>query len=233
MRLNQPRLRYVVAVVALLLAGGSAFLLGRYALSGDAPTEAQVSPSGTPVLIEQPPHPSIAAAMTAIAEDNEKPRFIGELNGFQFIGMDTPIPRDGQECSNAELQPVPSTQVHSAIRDSDLNFEVGNITSGLSLARETATLCQGQVVSVGRTYEGSEGRSIEIFRVKSGPVVQSFAPLDRLKPTTIGGRPSILVVPVGFGPTIIFMRDEIGTKWTINGFELNTDEVTKVAEEIR
>ncbi len=145
MRLNQPRLRYVVAVVALLLAGGSAFLLGRYALSGDAPTEAQVSPSGTPVLIEQPPHPSIAAAMTAIAEDNEKPRFIGELNGFQFIGMDTPIPQDAQKCSNDKLQTVPSTQVHSAIRDSGLDFKVSHIPSGLSLAHETATFCHSQV----------------------------------------------------------------------------------------
>ncbi len=50
---------------------------------------------------------------------------------------------------------------------------------------------------------------------------------------TISGRPSILVVPVGFGPTIIFMRDEIGTNWTINGFEINTDAVIQVAEEIR
>ena len=228
MRLNQPRLRYGVAVVALLIAGVTAFLVGRYAISGNAPTEAQVSPSGTPEVREQPPHPSIATAMTAIAEDNNKPPFVGELNGITFVGEGTPLPHTGA-CPREQLRPLTQSEAAQAIDASDLNFQTDYLSPGMKLSREEATACDKEIVAVSRVYEGSNGRLLSVVHEKKSPTVQVFAPEDRLKAQVIGGRPAVLVEPIGFSSTIIFMRDKDATFWTINGDELDPAEVLKVA----
>src|SRR5688572_17815610 len=82
---------FPIACIGLLLVTACA-------ASGDDPPP---TPTVTLVVITQPPHPDIAAAMTAIAEDNLKPRFTGVLNGFTFIGLGTPVPRS-IDCTNAE-----------------------------------------------------------------------------------------------------------------------------------
>ena len=232
--MSKRRIPYVLAAASIVVAGLTAFLIGRYALSKDAPAEAQVSPTGTPVIVEKPPHPSIAAAMTAIAEDNTKPRFVGELNGITFLGMGTPVPRSGKiACSNADLREVPSIQAGSAIRGSELDFDVTYLPPGLSLARETATVCNEEVIAAGRVYEGSSGRLLSIVRSKAAPVSVAYVSRDRLKPLTIGGRPSVLIEPIGFSPTGIIMRDEMGTLWKISADEIDVEEALEIAKGVR
>lgn len=84
--------RYGVALVVVLLAGLGAFFLGRYALSEDATTEAQVDPEGTPVIIEGEPHPEVAAMSTAVTEEQSKEPLVGEFNGATFLQAGEPIP---------------------------------------------------------------------------------------------------------------------------------------------
>jgi len=228
--MRKPRFRFLLAALFVVAAGLAAFAVGRYAASDDTPVGAQVDPSGTPVIIERPPHPDIAAAMTAITEDNKKPLFIGELNGFTFIGPGTPFPKVEGGCSNAELRELSDSEARTAIRDSELDFEANELPSGLRLTNETAVVCKDDVVVIERVYEGSSDRVLTIGRVKSEPVGLAIAPKDRLLPLTIRGRPSVLVVPLTSSGTILFMRDDEATFWTINAEWMGVDEARKVAE---
>jgi hypothetical protein len=231
--MRKPRLRFLLAASFIVVAGLAAFVIGRYAFSEDAPAGAQIDPSGTPVIVEKPPHPSIAAAMTAIAEDNTKPVFTGVLNGFTFIGEGTPFPRTEGGCSNSQLRELSSSEARTAIRGSALDFQASDLPNGLRLVRETATVCDDEVVAVGRVYEGSGDRLLSIVRTKSAPVFPAVAPKDRLSSLTIRGRPSVLVTPIDFSPTIIIMRDDEGTLWTINAEEMDVDETRKVTEGVK
>lgn len=262
MKLKDTRLRYIAAASALIVAGAAAFAFGRYAVSEDAPVGAQTNPErsagtpvftldpkgtpfppGTPVYVAGPdgtpvihipsaPHPDIAAAMTAIAEDNQKPRFIGELNGFQFIPMDIPVP-ENDICATEDVQVLYSSEARAALTGSRLDFELRYVPSGLNLVREITALCGEEVIVAELAYEGSNGRLLEVGRVKGKPIIPSFAPEDRLESLSIGGRPSVLVKPISHEPTVIFMRDDEGTLWTINADEIDMDEGLKVAEEIQ
>ena len=234
--MRKPRLRFLLAASFIVVAGVAAFVIGRYVASEDTPVDAQVQPSGTPVVVEKPPHPSIAAEMTAIAEDNKKPLFTGVLNGFTFIGQGTPFPRGDGACSNAQLRALSSSEARTAIRDSELDFQASDLPNGMRLVRETATLCNDDVVGAERVYEGSGDRVLEIGRTKTEPVFPAIAPKDRLSALTIRGRPSVLVAPIGSSPTmptIILMRDEEGTLWVINADGIDAAEARKVAEGVK
>lgn len=231
MNLKDPRLRFFAAAMAILFAGAAAFAVGRYVLAEDAATEAQISPDATPDIGADPPHPEIVAEMTAVAVDNSKERFVGDLNGITFVGQETPLPSiDG--CPQIQLQTLSSDEARSSIAGSELAFNVGDIPRGLTMTNVLAALCDGEVIGAEFTYEGSNGRMLSIGRVKTLPQVPTFAPVDRLSPMTIGKRNAVLVEPIGRGPSIIFMRDEEQTFWTINGEQISTEEVLKVAESI-
>jgi hypothetical protein len=228
--MRKSRFRFLLAPLVVVAAGLVAFAIGRYAASDDTPAIAQIDPSGTPVIIERTPHPDIAAAITAIAEDNRKPLFIGELNGFTFVGPGTPFPKVQGGCSNAELRELNSSEAGAAIRGSGLDFEADDLPSGMSLTEETAVVCKDEVVVVQRVYEGSNDRVLTIGRARSEPVGLAIAPKDRLSPLTIRGRPSVLVVPLTSSGTILFMRDDEETFWTINAERMGVDETRQVAE---
>lgn len=266
MKLKDPRFRYVAAATVLILAGLSAFIVGRYAFSEDAPVEAQINPEpsagtpvytldpkgtpfppGTPVYVVGPdgtpvvhipsaPHPDLAARSTAIAEDNEKPRFIGELNGFRFIDLNDQAPQDEGDCTRDELEFFVSDEARTVVHNSELDFEVTYVPSGSDQAAERATTCRGEVRLSERVYESNKDENVhvlEIGRINSAPVVHSFAPEDRLEPRTINGRPSVLIEPVfGDHDAIIYMRDDEGTLWLINGSGIGTDEMIRIAEGI-
>src|SRR3972149_7692853 len=116
--MRKPKLRFLLATSLVVVAGLAVFVIGRYVASEDTPVEAQISPTGTPVVVEKPPHPSLAAEMTAIAIDNTKPWFTGVLNGFTFIGEGTPYPRVAGGRSRSQLRGMSSSGARPARRDS-------------------------------------------------------------------------------------------------------------------
>ena len=223
------KVKFLLSATSLVILGLAAFLVGRYAIAQDAAVVAQVDPSGTPVIVEKPPHRSIAAAKTAVAEDNQKTAFAGVLNGITFLGPGTPTPENA-DCENEELREVPASQASAAIRNSPLDFQVGSLPSSLRLTQERATTCDDDVVAVGRVYEGNDFRLLSIVRIQGAPVSAVMAPSDRLKPLTINGRPSVVVEPIGFSATVIIMRDEQGTVWTITADEIDADVAVEIAK---
>ncbi len=150
--------------------------------------------------------------------------------------MSAPSPREDEGCTRDEIQFYSTDEARAVVRDSKFDFEVAYVPSGLDLSHENATSCRGEATSSERVYVGKgddDGRLLEIGRIERSPVIPGFTPEDRIKPLTINGRPSILIEPVlGDRATIIIMRDE-GTLWQINGDEMTTDEVIKVAEGLK
>ena len=55
--MSKRKIPYVLAAAFSVVAGLTAFLIGRYALSKDASAEAQVSPTGTSASMTLAPHP--------------------------------------------------------------------------------------------------------------------------------------------------------------------------------
>src|SRR3972149_11067389 len=121
--MRKPKLRFLLAASLGVVAGLAAVVIGRYVASEATPVEAQISPTGTPVVVEKPPHPSIAAEMTAIAIDNTKPWFTGVLNGFTFIGEGTPYPRVAGGRSRSQLRGMSSSDGRTGIPASEIDLE--------------------------------------------------------------------------------------------------------------
>jgi hypothetical protein len=241
--MKNPRLRFGAAITVLILAGLSAFLIGRYAASDDAPAEAQVVPEETPSPGETPqalasPDPDVVAMETAIAEDNEKPLFTGTLNGITFIGEGTPFPRpaDDHICDNSDLRQVEGDDARDSTRDSALDFEATGLSSGLELVREIATLCGNDVINMARIYsDNADGNTqrVSIGRSNSAPAYPALAPRDRLEATTIGDREAVVVKSIsGVNRTRIIMRDE-KTIWTIIVDNIDEDDAIRMAEGVK
>jgi hypothetical protein len=209
---------FPIACIGLLLVTACA-------ASGDDPPP---TPTATLVVITRPPHPDIAAAMTAIAEDNLKPRFTGVLNGFTFIGLGTPVPRS-IDCTNAELKALSTDEASEAIRASDLEFEPTILAPDLALVSERATICNDEVISVGRVYEGDSARLLSIVRVKAAPIIESSWAQDTLAPRILGGRDAVVVGPVATDSFIVFLRDE-ETLWIVSADPFEIDEVIAIAD---
>jgi hypothetical protein len=246
MKIPKPSSRYLLAAFSLLLAGTAAFAIGRYALSDDAPVGAQVGPVETPNpeevrdISEIPeselptPPPEIAARRTAVADDNAKPRFTGELNGFTFLGDGTPFPDPVHNCTRGELREVRDGEARSVIQGSDVDFEATYLPSGSRLTVESSVLCGEEVISAGQAWELDSGRVVfSAIRMKGNPVFPAHAPEERMKAVTIAGRAAVVVEPLDpVNPrksTVIYMLDDDGTIWGINA-ELPTAEAIKFAE---
>lgn len=226
----------------MLTAGLVAFLVARYALSDDSAVLAQVDPAGTPQVREMPPHPMIAAVMTATALDRAKPRFAGELNGITFVENGGFIP-EIPGCPRSSLKDVDPTQAASAVRSSSVDFTASYIPVGYSLTHETATKCgDGTVVAAGRAYDppppiqaslGQPFHPISISRIKGPAYLNVLAPQDRLTAMSIAGREAVVVSPIFDGDfTFTFMHDDQGTFWSVSA-DLPTAEVIKIAEGLK
>ena len=247
-----PKSRYVLAALALLIAGTAAFAIGRYVASEDAPIQAQEGRDETPVPGETPeiiylasPHPDVLAMETAIAEDNAKPLFAGELNGITFVGEGTPFPSElgtpmpseqAWEACSRESVILAGEEARVAADDSDLDFRVSEVPSGLKLVEESTTLCMDEVLHIGRLYSDDADentRRLSIQRTKRLPEYPALAPEDRMEPTTIGGRRAVIVESIfGLDLTRIIMYDDEETLWTIIAERIDEDDAIEVAEGI-
>jgi hypothetical protein len=220
--------RRLIAVLAFLVVACSS------ACNDPSPTPIPTStPALAPtlVVIERPPHPDIAAAMTAVAEDNLKPRFTGQLNGFTFIGMGTPVPRTGN-CTNADLRALPPDGASDAILGSDLNFEVTDLPPDLMLVREHATVCGNDAVTASRVYEGDNARLLSVVRVKAAPIIESAWARDSLTPMNLGGRDAVVIRASPFDSFVVYLRDE-ESLWVVSADPFEFNEIVTITNGLR
>ncbi len=233
-----PRSRKAVALAGAAFAAaifGLGFLVTTYAL-----------PSQKPPL--PTPNATQIAQFTQIIEYNQahnitpEPPFKGELNGFTFQLNSPPI------CSSGTIGPSQASEHNSSLLSaSGLDFESTDIPSGFQPVQLTdhfgqtghviLTQCgippnPPKVVTVNEEWKSSTG-TIDISRRATSPVIDVPFSKDRLQPTTINGRPAIIVNPRFSGEQVyIYMRDERGI-WVITSKELGVAALLKVAEGIK
>lgn len=232
MMLRNPGLRYIAAATAvIILAGLSVFMVGSYALSEDAATEAQASPDTTPAVVESDPHPEVAAMITAVAQEQTREPFAGEANGATFLQPGEPIPQS-EECPNDRLVALSGDEARARLARSDASFEVTERPAGLTPDRVSVALCNDEVVSVQKVFIDNDNLEVYVIWKRFPAVYPALASEDRLEAREIAGRQAVLVKPIqeGLLNTIIVMQGEDGeSHWLING-RLSVEDAIKVAE---
>jgi hypothetical protein len=173
----------------------------------------------------------VAVRLTSIAEDREKPKFVGVLNGIQFVGGDAPAAPIGA-CTRDSLRQLPPSDAGLAIKESRLNFEPPYLPDGFELAIEDAFVCGEELVIAGRAYANDGGLPLSITRIAGPPVFDSVAPADRMEPRTFGGRPGVLIHPINpQDVALIFMYDG-ETSWIV-ATAADVDELVMVATSVK
>lgn len=183
----------------------------------------------------QQPEPTSGAELSLQAErqinqvesDQAKPRFIGAINGIEFVEQGqviSPPPTCIERRVEAEVGP-------DEVRRSDLNFSPGYLPANLELVYEAGTVCQDQVIHVVKNYAAPGGSGlIVIARSARDPIMSSDAPEDRLEATTIGGNPAVLEHPAyDGGKAAVYIWDG-ETLWHVWSQFLPEDEIRSVAE---
>jgi hypothetical protein len=172
-----------------------------------------------------------------VEEDNQKPRFLGELNGIRFVEQTTSL---DSGCAPGELV---TDATPSQVLASPLNFRAEYLTDGLALAVEHFSQCSGKVIGIGRNYGNKEApfpESVNIVRT-GRRVVRVDAPRDRLETLEIAGKPAVLVK--GFAPPnqpqdsnfrhwTLIIAEDFGVT-IIEGGYLDLQELMKIAEAVR
>lgn len=229
MRTARPLL-FVAATAGLLATTAvSAFLVSRLFFSDDRSAKAQSTSSGTPTVVEQPPHGNLVKIM----EDSKKPRFVGELNGNVFFAVGSPPPLPITPCTGPDDGTVAGPRAGAVAVASPLNFAPGYLPQGYKLTYEEVGICNGAVATVSRSYVGTDPQApVSIAHFSGPPQFAAVAPVDRLQPTTVAGRAAVVVKPVFDGDTAtVFMREE-GSNWIVSA-DLPPAEVLKIAESLR
>ena len=188
------------------------------------------SPTATP----QPPDATptgVAVRLTAIAGDREQPRFVGVLNGVQFVRGDAPTAPIGA-CTRDSLRQLPPLEVGRAIEESRLNFESPYLPAGFELGIEDAFVCGEELVTAGRAYANDGGLPLSITRIAGPPVFDSVAPAHRMEPRSFGGRPGVLIHPINpQDVALIFMYDG-ETSWIV-ATPAGVDQLVMVATSVK
>ncbi len=236
----------VFALVVCASAVGS-FFLGRHLLSSGGQATAD-NPDDDPAVIATR-RALLEESERLLAEDKAKPRFAGELGDYFFIGnASTPIPPEW-EFPLSLRETCREDTVVVAVADTELYAElpasVGNTKVTLS-GPPQGQLCAGQFTWVEQhgtvdTIFGPASGSIQVSRLRLYQSRYAFyfdAPRDRLRLTSISGKPALVVSPVG--PTdathvnVIerpVTADRPGVVLSVGG-DLSTEEVIKLAEEL-
>jgi len=220
----------VVAIVALV-----AGLLIVRTDSVEKP-RAQPSTSQTEVVASVPPTlgPSqqVLQTIATLAADAAKPKFIGEKNGFRFVAVPGPPPDCAGLPGGEDAKP-------EQILASPLNFSVGYLPQGVTLAAEGGNVCRGVVVALLRNYGQTNSQVTDaepvvfIGHIKSGPDVYAEAPEDRLEATTLGGRQSVIQRPrFALDPIRILMKSDLGY-FALSGRRIAVAELLKIAESVQ
>jgi hypothetical protein len=212
-------LLYVPALTILAIVS---FVVGQWLISEYRIGQAQTRPHGE-------------VAKEEIEADLNKPRFVGERNGFSFFN-----PGDGNQLSRVKAwsPKCDGTNVKESTegeaRADGLYFDLAYVPDGLNEQYSTVTACEDDAIAMSRTYTGGPAGLLQVYRA-AGPAafpVSSY-PEDRLESTEIAGLPSLVGHPIEEnGRTVIYLRDG-ETRWRISGFQLSLDELIKVAEGVR
>jgi hypothetical protein len=176
--------------------------------------------------------------MTAVAADDSKPWFVGEINGIEFID-DGSFP-EIEGCPRDILRELTGAERGSAIPISEIYFDAYYLPNGSRVVGESATDCEGILVGIGRLYESSDSqRPLSIVRTKGPAVYPPVAPVDRMEAVTFGERRGVLVKPRFDGDEVmVFLEDEAGTNWAIVwnpdlDVSMAIAEVSKIAEALQ
>jgi hypothetical protein len=147
-------------------------------------------------------------------------------------------------CSTGELPQIVATNPESKlVHDSGLGFDLTYVPAGYQLedlldgghntGPVIAGVCDGTAISLIETWHSPTGGQFTVSR-RSGPsVIVSYISKDRLKATTLGGRPAIVVEPRYDGEGIdISLRDDHSI-WGVGSKDLSMDELQQVAAGLR
>jgi uncharacterized protein DUF4367 len=221
MRIGKGRaLRLAGLTFVLLSAGVVAYLVG-----GESAGLQQAVAQNPPL---PPGTPPITDTNRNFDEDWGKPDFVGTLNGFRFYDPNVNPPKPEYEC--AEVREATKAEIDAA----NINFSAGYLPDGMNLVREEGALCDGQVTSLVRTYMDADNRVINVKRqIRNEAVVMKDAPEERLQATTLGGKLAVVKMPVvPKDRSSVYVKD-VTTLWSVGGFQIDLDEVIKVAESLK
>lgn len=167
----------------------------------------------------------------ALQREAKRPLFSGTMAGLTFITpdqADTTIPCDGT------ISEVTGEQAKALVRGTELDIIPSYLPpfAGLYPARATAFVCADRVIGYGVDF-GSV--IISRGRLKGA---HSFAPLDRMRETTIKGRPAVLIDGVSYLDPVsgrevrtphaaVYINEEFGVTKIVGTY---LDELIKVAE---
>jgi hypothetical protein len=226
------------------LIGRSTFL--RLTLLGLVATTAGalvVIASGYAQQNPPPPRPSAEALvqLTAIAEhykgSTPEPLFTGEMNGFTFQRDAAP---NFSACEGDRPHLSAAEHGSPALASSPLKFNATYVPAGLrpevirpmsdtSSGSVAVIQCGQTIVSVTERWS-SGAAALAVTRQASAPIIQNRYSKDVLEPTTINGRPAIVVKPRFPGEAIaIYLRDN-HSFWTVSSKGLTLDELRRVAQ---
>jgi hypothetical protein len=205
----------LLAVVALLLAACEV---------EEEAEEAEVTPT-----------PDARAELERLRlEEEAKPRFEGVVNGIRLYPTGSASPPERTwACSDAKPEEIQHVDM-SAVAGTAMEIVPSYLPPG---AEETSSalppvICKGTVAYVQRDWNMPGDGLFFIARREGQRVIDIDASAERVSPTTIGGKPAVLVAPLaadGYGPSAAIVAEEFGLT-VVSAVDLPLKETVKIAE---
>lgn len=249
LRLRRPWQAYLTVGLVVGVLSASGFIVGRWVVgldsaeadpsvpadkAGSGPREVPPGPNETPVPGSTPDTTRPFWYVPYENQDRLTPKFHGTINGIEVGRASGPAP----SCAGVSIKPD-----FDVVRGSAFQIQVSALPKGVALAGppQIAQCPDGRIIWMtfelnvvpGTPGANEGGGGITVWRWADVRWIPQEAPAERWKPSSIAGRPAVVLRPVldNVGQSAIVVADDAtGGSTTLLGVSVSPGLIQQVAE---